>query len=136
MSVPWMLSFQNPKTRGKKRAAPAFLSLLTYNIQTSVCPAGVVPSPVIEALFWCDIDRGQFVVLINMMLLAKNSSTSTCPRFTVPLHGLDIGGCTKGSTAISRPGGYKVYRLASNMPKSQKKNLQAAASKIFVTSPK
>ena len=39
------------------------------------------------------------------------------------------------STEISRPGGYEVYRLASNMPKSPKKP-QAAARQIFVPSPK
>ena len=37
-------------------------------------------------------------------------------------------------TAISRPGGYAVYNLPSNMPKSPKKP-QTAASQIFVTSP-
>ena len=38
-------------------------------------------------------------------------------------------------TEISRPGGYEVYRLGSNMPKSQKKT-QSVASKFFVTSQK
>ena len=37
------------------------------------------------------------------------------------------------STAISRPGGYEVYRLASNMPKSQKIHKLLPAN-VFVTS--
>ena len=35
---------------------------------------------------------------------------------------------------LDQAGGYEVYRLGSNMSKSQKK-LQAAASQFFVTSP-
>ena len=30
--LPWTLNFQSPKMRGKKRAAPAFLSLLEDDI--------------------------------------------------------------------------------------------------------
>ena len=35
-------------------------------------------------------------------------------------------------TAISRPGGYEVYRLASNMPKSQKSRKPLQANFCFI----
>ena len=61
------------------------------------------------------------------------SEVSVTDSESMPLCSLLLGLVCLSLTANSRPGGYDVYRLASNRPISQKKP-QAAANQIFVTS--